>query len=215
MRFQIKPCWTAGLGLDWEREQRALSHLLTLGFPKSETIYRERVPRGTITSDIIVGFPGETQEDFEATLRVMKEARYDNIYLFKYSPRPGTPAFSMPDPTPEEAKTERFQEAQRLQREISETLHRELEGTTVEVMVEGSARRKPGGSGSSGDSLIQIAVEQRFTGRSRGYHRVQFLTWKESPRAGSLVEVRVERGRINALEGVALPSNIVLEEAAS
>ena len=178
-------------------------------------LYRERVPRGTITSDIIVGFPGETEEDFEATLRVMKEARYDNIYLFKYSPRPGTPAFSMPDPTPEEANTERFQEAQHLQREISEALHRELEGTTVEVMVEGCAPRKSGGSGPPGDPLIQIAAEKRFTGRSRGNHRVQFWAGGKSPRAGELVEVKVKRGSINALEGVALPSNIVLEEAAT
>jgi tRNA-2-methylthio-N6-dimethylallyladenosine synthase len=178
-------------------------------------LYRERVPRGTITSDIIVGFPGESEEDFEATLCVMKEARYDNVYLFKYSPRPDTPAFSMPGTIPEEAKTERFQEVQRLQREISETLHRELEGTTVEVMVEGPVPQKSGAGGPPGDSLIQISAKSRFMGRSRGHHRVQFHTWGDSPRPGALVEVKVKRGSITALEGVALSSNIAMEEAAT
>ncbi len=185
-------------------------------------LYRERVPGGTITSDIIIGFPGETDGNFEDTLRVLKASRYDNIYLFKYSPRPGTPADGMAGQVPDEVKSERFQAVQRLQREISEELHRGLEGSVVEVMVEGPMREKAGNlpvSGDSeakfGDGLIQISAPRRYTGRSRANHRVHFHIEGPPPRVGEMVEVEILRGSVSNLGGVALPQGAALEERAT
>ncbi|MDP6365183.1 MAG: tRNA (N6-isopentenyl adenosine(37)-C2)-methylthiotransferase MiaB [Nitrospinota bacterium] len=181
-------------------------------------LYRERVPGGAITSDIIVGFPGETDADFEDTLRVLKESRYDNIYLFKYSPRPGTPADGMAGQVADEAKDERFRAVQQLQREISEELHRGLEGSVVEVMVEGPLREKAGnspGGGESGGGLLQISAPRRYMGRSRANHRVHFHFEGPPPQIGEMVEVEVLRGSVSNLGGVALPQGAVLEERAT
>jgi tRNA-2-methylthio-N6-dimethylallyladenosine synthase len=178
-------------------------------------LFRERVPGGVLTSDIIVGFPGESDADFEQTLSILKESRYDNIYLFKYSPRPGTPAPSMAGQVPEEVKTERFQAVQALQREISGELHRELEGSVVEVMVEGPAARKAGESANSGTpagELVQIsAFSPRFAGRSRCNHRVNFYVEGGNPLPGDVVKVRVLRGALHGLEGVSPPSAVSTE----
>ncbi|MFP6890337.1 MAG: tRNA (N6-isopentenyl adenosine(37)-C2)-methylthiotransferase MiaB [Nitrospinota bacterium] len=179
-------------------------------------LFRERVPGGALTSDIIVGFPGETEKDFEGTLRVIKEARYDNIYLFKYSPRPGTPAESMGDQVPEEVKTERFQAVQLLQQDISEEIHRNMEGSIVEVMTEGPADEKSSKQrdrGHLGGELLQISPPKRFVGRSRSNHRVQFTKGGPPPRAGELVEVEILRSGIRSLGGIAIPGRAVLADS--
>jgi tRNA-2-methylthio-N6-dimethylallyladenosine synthase len=178
-------------------------------------LFRERVPGGVLTSDIIVGFPGESNADFEGTLHVLRESRYENIYLFKYSPRPGTPAPSMSDQVPEEVKTERFQAVQTLQREISGGLHRELEGSVVEVMVEGLASRKATGNANSGTlagELVQIsALSPKFAGRSRCNHRVNFHVEGGNPLPGDVVQVKVLRGALHGLEGVSPPNAVSTE----
>ena len=181
-------------------------------------MFRDRVPGGTITSDVIIGFPGESEKDFEGTLEVMKEAQFDNIYMFKYSPRPGTPAESMDGQLPEAEASERFQIAHELQREISESLHRELEGSVVEVLVEGPLAEKPRNQtdkAPGGEHLLQISVPKRFLGHSRGNHRVQFHMEGPSPRSGELVDVTVLRSSINNLGGVALPAGVAMEELAT
>ncbi len=91
----------------------------------------------SITSDIIVGFPGETEKDFEDTLRLMDEVRYDSIFSFKYSPRPNTAALQMEDHIPDEEKTRRLQIVQEKQRAIQIRLNAELIGAIEEVNVEG------------------------------------------------------------------------------
>ncbi|MBT3432405.1 MAG: tRNA (N6-isopentenyl adenosine(37)-C2)-methylthiotransferase MiaB [Nitrospinaceae bacterium] len=181
-------------------------------------MFKDRVPGGTLTSDVIIGFPGESEKDFEGTLEVMKEARFDNIYMFKYSPRPGTPAESMEGQLPEEVASDRFQTAHQLQREISESLHRELEGSIVEVMVEGPLAEKPRKQVEDApfvEPLLQISVPKRFVGRSRGNHRVQFHVEGPAPRGGELVDVTVLRSSINNLGGVALPVGVAMEETAT
>jgi len=90
-----------------------------------------------ITSDIIVGFPGETEKDFEETLRLMDEVGYDSIFSFKYSPRPNTAALKMDDHIPEEEKTRRLQIVQEKQRAAQIRQNAELIGTVEEVNVEG------------------------------------------------------------------------------
>ncbi len=94
------------------------------------------VPDISLTSDIIVGFPGETEEDFEATLDMLRYVEYDMIFSFIYSPRPGTPAAEMPDQIPHEVSTARFERLLALQNEISTRRNERFLGRTLRVLVE-------------------------------------------------------------------------------
>ncbi len=102
---------------------------------------RARIPGIAVTTDIIVGFPGETEEDFRATLEVVERARFDQAFMFQYSPRPGTPAATMPDQVPKAVVQERFERLVALQGSISLEIMREHVGRTVEVLVEGTGRK--------------------------------------------------------------------------
>lgn len=98
---------------------------------------RTAVPDISLTTDIIVGFPGETEEDFEETLDVVRRAEYDSAYTFIYSKRTGTPAAAMENQVPEEVVKERFQRLLQVVSEVSEARTGRLEGQTAEVLVEG------------------------------------------------------------------------------
>jgi tRNA-2-methylthio-N6-dimethylallyladenosine synthase len=102
---------------------------------------REAIPDIAVTTDIIVGFPGETEEDFRDTLRVIEEARFDAAYTFQYSPRAGTEAAVYDQQVPKEVVQERFDRLVELQERISLERNRAMEGRTVEVLVEGSGRK--------------------------------------------------------------------------
>src|SRR5918995_411749 len=102
---------------------------------------REAIPTVAVSTDIIVGFPGETEEDFADTLDVVSRARFDSAYTFQYSPRPGTRAASMQDQVPKEVVQERFDRLVALQQAIGLEKARAQVGTEVEVLVEGSGRR--------------------------------------------------------------------------
>ncbi len=91
----------------------------------------------SITSDIIVGFPGETEQDFEQTLSLLEEVQYDSIFGFKYSPRPNTPSLKLQDVVPEEEKVRRLSVLQEKQREIQRLSYQKHLGQTIEVLVEG------------------------------------------------------------------------------
>jgi tRNA-2-methylthio-N6-dimethylallyladenosine synthase len=108
---------------------------------------RETVPEVAVSTDIIVGFPGETEEDFGGTLRVVEAARFDSAYTFQYSPRPGTRAATLPDQVPKEVVQERFDRLVDLQTRISTQRAAAQVGRTLEVLVEGAGRR--GGSTQS------------------------------------------------------------------
>ena len=99
---------------------------------------RKVMPDIVFTSDIIVGFPGETEEEFEDTLSLCEQVRYDALFTFIYSPRKGTPAAEMPDPTEKAEKNRRFDRLLELQNRISEEKHREYIGKTVRVLVDGT-----------------------------------------------------------------------------
>src|SRR5258707_7400118 len=94
-----------------------------------------------ITTDIIVGFPGETEADFAETLSLLDEVRYDGLFSFKYSPRPNTPLLSMPDAIPEEEKSRRLAILQEKQPETQGVRYETLLGTTFYVLVSGKSRR--------------------------------------------------------------------------
>jgi tRNA-2-methylthio-N6-dimethylallyladenosine synthase len=116
---------------------------------------RRLIPDISISTDIIVGFPTETEEDFEQTKSLINEVGFDSAYIFKYSPRPGTSAASVADDVPQEVKEERNQELLALADEISVKKNRRLEGKVVDVLIEGKGRK-----------------ENQLFGRTRGNHGV-------------------------------------------
>ena len=100
--------------------------------------YAKRVmPDLVLTSDVIVGFPGETEEEFEETISLIEQVHYDSLFTFIFSPRPGTPAASMEDPTPKEEKNRRFDKLCAVQNSISEQIHEGYVGKTMRCLVDG------------------------------------------------------------------------------
>ncbi|MDV3221101.1 MAG: tRNA (N6-isopentenyl adenosine(37)-C2)-methylthiotransferase MiaB [Intrasporangium sp.] len=144
---------------------------------------REHIPDAAITTDIIVGFPGETEEDFQATLDVVREARFSSAFTFQYSIRPGTPAATMPDQVPKAVVQGRFDRLIALQEEVSWAENRRLEGGQVEVLVAPAEGRKD-------------AQTRRLSGRARDNRLVHFAVPEgaEAPRPGDLVTVGVTYG---------------------
>jgi tRNA-2-methylthio-N6-dimethylallyladenosine synthase len=102
---------------------------------------RSAIPGIAVTTDIIVGFPGETEEDFADTMRVTEAAGFDAAFTFQYSPRAGTPAAAFPDQVPKEVVQERFDRLVTLQEGISLEANRRLVGTTEELLIEGPGRK--------------------------------------------------------------------------
>jgi len=109
-------------------------------FAKKIEYFRKYNPKGSITSDIIVGFPSETEEDFKQTLMALKEIQFDEIYSFKYSNRPFAKAALMPNQVSEKEKKERLSIVQELQSEISEQINKRYLGSIQEVLVESKAK---------------------------------------------------------------------------
>lgn len=141
---------------------------------------RAAMPDAAITTDIIVGFPGETEEDFEETLRVVEASRFASAFTFQYSPRPGTAAFDLPDELPKAVVQERYVRLAALQDRISLEENRLQVGRTVEVLVAEAEGRKDGAS-------------HRLTGRAADNRLVHLALPEggEVPRPGDLVTVDV------------------------
>ncbi|HUL45360.1 MAG TPA: tRNA (N6-isopentenyl adenosine(37)-C2)-methylthiotransferase MiaB [Bacteroidota bacterium] len=102
---------------------------------------RRNIPAATLSTDIIAGFPTETEADHSATLDVLRDVRYDGAFMFKYSPRENTPAFTMNDDVPDQIKSRRVTEIIELQNSISTDKNRTLVGSTVTVLVEGESKK--------------------------------------------------------------------------
>ena len=137
---------------------------------------RAQIPDAAITTDIIVGFPGETDEDFEETLRVVAASQFAGAFTFQYSQRPGTPAATMPDQVPPAVVAERYQRLVELQDQITYDGMRAQVGRTVEVLLSQGEGRKDG--------------EARMTGRARD-NRLVHLTRDAACRPGDVVTVEV------------------------
>jgi tRNA-2-methylthio-N6-dimethylallyladenosine synthase len=144
---------------------------------------RSYIPDISITTDIIVGFPGETEEDFEETLELLEAVKFDFAFTFLYSKRTGTPAAENPDQVDEATKKERFQRLVNLQNRISREINGKFLGTVAEVLVEGLSR----------DSI------STYTGRTRANKIVNFKGTGDL--VGKLVKVKVERVQTWSLEG--------------
>jgi len=136
-----------------------------------------------ITTDVIVGFPGESEADFEETLSLLDQVRYDSLFSFKYSPRPNTPSLRLNDVVPEEEKSRRLAVLQDKQREIQSAGNKQLIGETFEVLVSGKSRRENQWSGYT--SSCRLA---NFTS-----HAKELL--------GTYVQVRVTGATPNSLVG--------------
>ena len=101
------------------------------------TYAKSVMPELVLTSDVIVGFPGETEEEFEETISLIEQVRYDSLFTFIFSPRTGTPAATMDDPTPKEEKNRRFDRLCAVQNAISEEIHQNYVGKTLRCLIDG------------------------------------------------------------------------------
>ncbi len=137
----------------------------------------------SITTDVIVGFPGETEKDFEETLTLLDAAQYDLMFGFKYSPRPNTPSLKMEDAIPEEEKNRRLAVLLARQREIQLVRNAWMVGRTFEVMVEGKSRR-----------------ENQWSGHTGNYAILNFTSQKKEL-LGEYVQVKVTSAGANSLVG--------------
>jgi tRNA-2-methylthio-N6-dimethylallyladenosine synthase len=137
----------------------------------------------SISTDVIVGFPGETENDFEETLSLLDEVQYDNVFAFKYSPRPNTPSLKMGDAIPEAEKGRRLAILMDRQREIQRVRNEKLVGETFEVLVDGKSRR-----------------ENQWSGHTSS-NRVVNFTSPEQELLGDYVQVKVVSAMPNSLVG--------------
>jgi tRNA-2-methylthio-N6-dimethylallyladenosine synthase len=147
---------------------------------------RAAVPEVALSSDFIVGFPGETEADFEATMDLIEALRFDHAFSFTYSPRPGTPAAGLPDAVPEEVKKARLARLQARILEFGQAFSRQLVGRVERVLVEGPSRKDP----------------DELSGRVASNRVVNF----PGPRrlVGQFVDVRITDALPNSLRGTAV-----------
>ena len=151
-------------------------------FLKKLAMARDIIPGLSVSTDVIVGFPGETDEDFERTLHVMAQARFDNAFMFQFSPRPGTPAAEMPHQIGAEIVTERFDRLVEQQNRITFEANQAAVGAELEVLVEGPSRRDPtvATTRTEGNRIVHVAGEFQ---------------------PGTFLDVRITRAAPHYLEG--------------
>jgi tRNA-2-methylthio-N6-dimethylallyladenosine synthase len=164
---------------------------------------RAAVENIAITTDIIVGFPGETPEDFEETVSLVREVGFDSIFAFMYSDRSPAPASKFSDKVPEDEKNRRLNRLLDLQKGITEKKNLAMVGETVSVLVEGSSKRASVNAGDSG------VGEPQWSGRTTTNKVVNFLLpdgclSEHAVTAGDLVRVHIERGLAHSLSGRAI-----------
>ena len=144
---------------------------------------RAAVPDITMSTDIIVGFPGETEEDFQRTLDMVEEVRYDSAFTFLYSVRPGTPAADFEDQIPEDVKHDRFDRLVEAVNRISAEKNKLYEGRIERILVDGASKREPSAQ----------------SGRTDGFKLVNFKS--DCDLTGRFVDVRITKGKTFSLEG--------------
>ncbi len=162
--------------------------LMRRGHKRSDYLARiERIKNSSrrlaLTSDIIVGFPGETDEDFQQTIELVRECEYDSLFIFKYSKRAGTPAAEFHDNVPETEKTARFIELDKVHRAAQEKIHRSYVGRTLSVLAERQSSRS----------------EKDLSGHSTCHKVVNFEG--DSSLEGEIVDVLVTAAKTNSLYG--------------
>ena len=137
------------------------------------------MPDLVLTSDVIVGFPGETAEEFEETITLIEQVRYDALFTFIFSPRPGTPAASMDDPTPKEEKNRRFDRLCAVQNRISEEIHSGYVGKTFRCLVDGKDKDQLTAR-TEGGRLVRFAGCDSLIGTYQNIEITGSTTWSLS-----------------------------------
>jgi tRNA-2-methylthio-N6-dimethylallyladenosine synthase len=170
-------------------------HLMNRGYSFEEYIQkvsklREIIPNISITSDIIAGFPGETDNDHLLTIDVLKGIEFDGIFAFKFSPRPCTKASSMKNQLPDGLKSERLSQILELQDKITENKNKLLEGTFQEILIEGESETD----------------RKKLMGRTRT-NKIVNIPWNDILK-GALISVEITRGRKHSLEGKLLVQDV-------
>ena len=173
--------------------KRMNRHYTREQYVRTAKLFREKIPEGAISTDIIVGFPGETEEDFEDTLSLVKEIKFDSAFTFQYSIRPGTKASEFEDQIPADVVTERFGRLLEIQNELVFESNKNLVGKTMEVLIEGESSTAP-------DIL---------TGRTKCNHLVNFTIPAElgidktaNELEGYLGMVKITNAKPYSVEGV-------------
>jgi tRNA-2-methylthio-N6-dimethylallyladenosine synthase len=145
---------------------------------------RNAIPNAAITTDIIVGFPGESDEDFAQTIDLVKLAKFSAAYTFQYSKRPGTPAATMPNQIEDDVMATRYNQLHQVQQEISKSENEKLIGTEIELLV----------SAHEGRHDIDL---NRMNGRARDFRLTHFDNSANTARPGDLVKVKVTEAFAN------------------
>ena len=145
---------------------------------------RTAIPNAAITTDIIVGFPGETDEDFAQTIDLVKQAKFSAAYTFQYSKRPGTPAATMPNQIADDVMADRYNQLHKVQQDISKSENEKLIGTEIELLV----------SAHEGRHDIDL---NRMNGRARDFRLTHFDNSANTARPGDLVQVKVTEAFAN------------------
>ena len=157
---------------------------------------RTAIPDSTITTDIIVGFPGESDADFQATMDLVKQAKFLAAYTFQYSKRPGTPAATMPDQISDSVMKERYDALHILQQEMSQIVNQEVVGTEQEILVADYEGRRDDG-------------KARMTGRTKDFRLAHFAVEEgNSPRPGDAVISKITKASPNFILAEAAPISI-------
>ena len=150
------------------------------------TFLRNLMPNISFSTDIIAGFPGETEEEFQETLSILEEVRFNNIFSFRYSPRPFTVACREKDTVPFEEKKRRLIEVQDLQKKIQLELNKSLIGRVLKVLCSGKSKKAP----------------RLYSGRNEGYQVVNFKSKNDV--IGCFVDVRITSCGPYSLHGEAV-----------
>lgn len=155
---------------------------------------REINPRIGFSTDLIVGFPTETEEEFQETLRLLDRVQYDHVYAFAYSPRPGTRAAKLEDDVPADVKNRRLNELLAHQQKIAEARYSSIVGETLEVLVEGVAKKQ---------TLVEKggALGRVWTGRSSCMRVVNFADDSNRNLTGRFLRVKIESATALSLAG--------------
>jgi tRNA-2-methylthio-N6-dimethylallyladenosine synthase len=148
---------------------------------------RERDPEFSLTTDLIVGFPNESDEDFNATLELIKRVKYDNIYSFIYSKRTGTKAAEIEDKIPDDTKSRRMRKLLEVQREITTEHYKRFIGKTMRVLADGESKKHEG----------------FLTGKSNEFIIAEFSG--DSSLIGQFVNIKVTEARNWAVIGEIIP----------
>jgi len=141
------------------------------------TALRSRMPEIVLTSDVIVGFPGETQEEFEETLSLIEEIRFEALFTFLYSPREGTPAAEFDDPMPKEQKAANFKRLLDTQNSISAEKHAAYVGKVYPCLIDGEDEKEALTARTAGGRLVHLAGDPSLIGQTRPVRIASSSTW--------------------------------------